>query len=96
MMRRCSGGPETMTLFNWESPMSRVLPIRSDSGPPSSWGEPSELLPKLLPPPKLLLPPKLLRPVVLLRLLAVRPERLLLLRVVPPERVAPWALAPSW
>ena len=33
MIRKCSGGPDTTTLFNCESPMSNVFPIRMDSGP---------------------------------------------------------------
>ena len=33
MIRKCSGGPDTTTLFNCESPMRSVFPINTDSGP---------------------------------------------------------------
>ena len=33
MIRKCSGGPSTTTLYNCESPMSSVFPINIDSGP---------------------------------------------------------------
>ena len=77
MIRSCSGGPETTILFNCESPINKVLPIRIDSGPDSSDG-----LERLLPPsPPLLVPEN--PPVVPLE----APELLLLEPVKPVEPV---------